>query len=330
MSVFLLRHALLSGLPSAGLIAYYDADIRNLLRYSEQIDNAAWTRVRLNITANMVTGPDGSLTAEKPYDDLSTVTTHYLRQSISGDAAVPYCLSAYVKAAEYHTVDLRDLIAAWARSRFDVSTGTVIQTLAGTAGIESVGDGWYRIWVSGSATAGNWSYAVVMENGISSAYTGDGSSGIYLWGAQVNRGLAPLPYQQTTDNQTLLDISGNGNHGTLGATAGMDANDPKPITYGLQFDGVDDHVTKLPALGATWTIVNANDTQIESVDSAGGAYVHGVPNAAGTAYNIAVAGGYSGILTHRLHYDRVLMAAEQLAVYRALKSVLIDRGWSII
>ena len=36
----------------------------NLLQYSEQFDNAAWTKTNSTITANATTAPDGTLSAD--------------------------------------------------------------------------------------------------------------------------------------------------------------------------------------------------------------------------------------------------------------------------
>ena len=51
--------------------------------------------------------------------------------------------------------------------------------------------------------------------------------------------------------QTLIDLSGNGHHGQLGAAAGADASDPAWATNParLEFDGSDDHV-EVPAFAA--------------------------------------------------------------------------------
>lgn len=60
------------------------------------------------------------------------------------------------------------------------------------------------------------------------------------------------PYRQyvtTGASQTLLDYSGRGNHGTLGASTSAGADDPSFTGTALSFDGVDDFVG-LPTITA--------------------------------------------------------------------------------
>ena len=61
--------------------------------------------------------------------------------------------------------------------------------------------------------------------------------------------------QLSPDGQTLYDQSGNGYHGTLGSTPGVDTNDPVPGPTGLTFDG-DDYVALplIPSIGAAQVV----------------------------------------------------------------------------
>lgn len=80
--------------------------------------------------------------------------------------------------------------------------------------------------------------------------------------------------------QILHDYSGNGNHGILGSTAGVDTNDPTWNEKGLVFEG-DDFVTiKLPpniTSGTVMIMVNQSDWAdfryiLDSRTSSGGTY----------------------------------------------------------
>lgn len=53
-----------------------EATKTNLVGYSEQFDNAAWTKARSSITANLATAPDGTATADKLVEDTTTSNTH--------------------------------------------------------------------------------------------------------------------------------------------------------------------------------------------------------------------------------------------------------------
>ena len=59
------------------------------------------------------------------------------------------------------------------------------------------------------------------------------------WGAQLNEGISVLGYQKTTDNQTVEDLSGEGNDLSLGTSTAVEANDPTWAQHRLVFDGDD-------------------------------------------------------------------------------------------
>jgi hypothetical protein len=74
-----------------------------------------------------------------------------------------------------------------------------------TANAVAVGSGWYRCTVTLTTVAGTTSLRVIP--GIYNAartYTGNGTSGIYLWGAQLELGSTATPYQKVT---TQYDVT---------------------------------------------------------------------------------------------------------------------------
>lgn len=86
-------------------------------------------------------------------------------------------------------------------------------------------------------------------------------------GAPAGLSLVPgaVAYWDMTQvvGQVLPDLSGNGNHGTLGSTAGVDTNDPTTGPTGLTFDG-DDLLRCGDVLGenAPYTIIVVASTDI--------------------------------------------------------------------
>lgn len=180
----------------------------NLLTYSEQLDNSAWTKTRTTATANGIAAPDGTLTADKLVEDTSASTSHYAQSVIITPlSGTSYTGSVYIKAAErrYVAVTMTGGGGADRGVFFDAQTGTHTGGFAGGLpyAIENVGGGWYRFSILDVTTAAA-SYALriyVCDSVNNITYTGDGTSGVYVWGAQLNVGTLQPYYSTTVKNQ---------------------------------------------------------------------------------------------------------------------------------
>jgi hypothetical protein len=112
---------------------------------------------------------------------------------------VSYTASVFAKAAGRNQMSLV-FYGEGNQPIFDLVLGTVTYEPAGTAAsIQTLGNGWYRCSTTVTKTnntSGN--VAVVMVNGAATTYTGDGSSGIYLYGMQVEPGTFGTSYIPNT------------------------------------------------------------------------------------------------------------------------------------
>jgi len=170
----------------------------NLVLYSEQFDNIIWNKSQSTITSNAIVAPDGALTGDKLVENTAT-DIHWVSQSGVGLTGT-YTLSAYAQAAERNWVYFIDNSTVTGRAFFNLSNGT-IGTVSGSgspsATITSVGDGWYRITMT-ITTAG----APIFRLGLAPSdnttnYTGNGTSGAYIWGAQLEAGAFATSYIPT-------------------------------------------------------------------------------------------------------------------------------------
>ena len=181
----------------------------NLLLRSEEFDNASWTPSGLlafgtGSIANAAIAPDGKTTA-----DLLTETTasgsHNIVQSATATVGATYTVSIYAKSNNRQWLILYTLggIAASTAAWFDLQNGVVGNRAANNvnATIQSVGDGWYRCtstWVA-TGSSGQLYFQLASSNG-GTTYTGDGTSGIYVWGAQLEQSSYPTSYIPTTSS----------------------------------------------------------------------------------------------------------------------------------
>jgi hypothetical protein len=202
---------------------------RNRLTFTEQFDNAAWVKNADTVTANATVAPDGTSTADKLIPNTS-ITQHFVT---SADLTPGTCArSIYMKAGEYTFGGIGAFYSTpstYAFGIFNLANGTVTATSIGdTATITSVGDGWYRCTLVtskvGATSFGGFqarAYASDPGTSFSVSFAGNGTSGIFIWGAQLETGSTATAYQRVVSSFDVTE-------------AGV------PDVWYLSFDGTDD------------------------------------------------------------------------------------------
>jgi hypothetical protein len=161
----------------------------------------------------LFTAPDGTLTAMKLVESTAN-GRHWVDRSPTISSGEINTVSFYLKAAErgYGSVCIGTSTGPVASITFSLATGAVTSTngTAVASSVASIGDGWYRGQVALAQTSTGLYY---VQCGISNSatpsysaglatYVGDGTSGIYIWGAQLEKAAAATAYQPLTDVST--------------------------------------------------------------------------------------------------------------------------------
>jgi len=126
----------------------------NLITYSEQLDNASWTKNVSTITANNATSPDGYQNADLLSEATFTNDSASAYQTLSVTASVPYTTSVFLKQGAGRYAFIRNYYLAGGHYYtvvIDLQTGTITQATAGgsvsgaSSTITAYGNGWYRV-----------------------------------------------------------------------------------------------------------------------------------------------------------------------------------------
>lgn len=144
---------------------------------------------------------NGVVCAEKLVET-TAVGGHLIRQTYAGFiSGTTYVFSAYVKKSERSVVVLDIPNAPFPSSSiwFNLDTGLVSKTSGTTitANLVDAGNGWYRIYAIATADAtvsGSWDLYLDNSPTGTTSYTGDGTSGIYIFGAQLSDSASLDPY----------------------------------------------------------------------------------------------------------------------------------------
>lgn len=191
-------------------------NLENRFSYSEEMgQTSAWAPNATSVSSNATTAPDGETTADKIVENSATAQHYFQRNEnptiLQGETVV---FSVYAKAAERSWLIFQRGGSAFSGTKYqfvNLSTGATGSSSGGmSVTVTDAGSGWYRIssTETASATGGaNLLITVSTGNGTIS-YAGDGSSGIYLWGAQVRGSTADSTYLATTSHGDFAGING--------------------------------------------------------------------------------------------------------------------------
>ena len=160
---------------------------------TEYFGGSDWTKTNSSIVDNSTISPEGVQNAHKLVEN-ATTSQHHIGQSFTATSGQAVTFSIFAKAAErsvLQTVISSAYLSTSGYVNFDLSAGSVSASGGGTTGkIEDYGSGWFRCSATFTATAsasGTSAFFIQSSPTATRAvsYLGDGTSGIYLYGAQA-------------------------------------------------------------------------------------------------------------------------------------------------
>jgi hypothetical protein len=175
----------------------------NLVSHSEYYGSYSFND--MSLSSNATTSPEGLQNAAEIIEG-SNNTNHYFRiPNLSWTSGTDVVFSIYLKENTRRYARLRfDATGGNTRVWLDLRTGEITFIDATDSGVctsSDVGNGWFRyefkVTPSNTGTGSVQIFTQSVESvsgSLQTTYQGDGASGIYVWGAQVETGSYPTSY----------------------------------------------------------------------------------------------------------------------------------------
>ena len=201
----------------------------NILPQSEFFGAGDWVKINTSVTTNATTSPEGVVNASSLTEDTSS-GFHVMYDNIVAAFSTAHTLSAFVKPNVRSIIYLRMENASTGGglgiTYFNVSTGQILTDSSTSSSIEAYANGWYRVSITATTPAAQSTlFAIGLADADNSrSYTGDGTSGIYLYGAQAEPSASypssMIPTYGTSATRTSESCSRTGVSSLIGQTEG--------------------------------------------------------------------------------------------------------------
>lgn len=158
---------------------------------SGDVSNASWTKNNITVTGNANVAPDGTTTAATLTEDSATTAKYVGTSSMSWTSGNITGMSVFVKNLSGSRWLQLGPTGGDAAVNFQPSTGTIgtVGARGASAVARQLANGWWRLsvlYTSNFTGSTDWRFYMVSASNSSAgaSYTGDGTSGFALWGAQ--------------------------------------------------------------------------------------------------------------------------------------------------
>jgi len=194
----------------------------NLITYSEDFSQGIYAKNNTSVTSGF-TSPDNTSNAFKLVENTANSTHSIYNNVVNGIG--DFTISMFAKSAERSKVRITNGTTS-RTATFNLSNATISDEAGVSASMVSFGNGWYRCIISYNTTSVNDEYFNInIANNLGDfVYQGDGSSGLYIYGAQLEQGSYPTTLINTSGSSATrtADVCNNaGTSATFNSTEGV-------------------------------------------------------------------------------------------------------------
>ena len=141
--------------------------------------------------------PDGTNTADLVRENTGSsthgLTINHINLKPGEVSGQERTLSLFAKSKELSKINIVGNF--YGGTTFDLNSGTVVSS-TGKYGIQKLANGWFRCWQVIPNNYQQYQIRILENNNLE--YQGDGASGLYIWGVQLEVGSYPSSYIPTT------------------------------------------------------------------------------------------------------------------------------------
>ena len=188
----------------------FEGSATNVIPYSNDFLGSGWSKVQSTVEASSIVDPTGGTSAQKLKEDTSL--NYHGVQASGATSALTMSASIFAKAGERRYITLvmsgntiRQTVT------FDLLTGAItsetqVNITKLSASVIQCANGWWRIMISGTSAGFGILTIRTSLTGINTdvngeMYQGDGTSGVYIWGAQMTASNVNTSYIATAGAQ---------------------------------------------------------------------------------------------------------------------------------